>query len=340
MPRSNPGKRADELLAEEDTRRTDSKIRKLEQGIAQRDAKIRALEKHADKIGIVDGGAKPPRPKPKRRRVKPARHLTRVVVPDSHGEHIDIPARDAFLGDLEKLDVDEFVFLGDHLDCGGTFSSHQRNYTAEMTESFADDVSAANDFLDHIQRRSPNARSRYIYGNHEAHVERWAAREFQSHKDAVMAVDRLGPAAVLELKRREFEWFLPSERYDGLSVPGTIRLGKCHYTHGMSHAKHADAVHLQRVGGNVVFGHVHRAMMMSERNVTHDAYAAWCPGTLAKLQPLYRHTAPTSWQHGYLVQFVNARSGNFVSFQVPIVDGVSLLSDAIDAITPAAGAAA
>ena len=103
----------------------------------------------------------------------------RVAIPDSHGEHIDIPARDACLRDLRSLDPHEIVMLGDHVDAGGTFSAHQRSYTNEMTESYADDTEAANRFLDAIQRAAPRARIYYLEGNHEQHVERWASREFQ-----------------------------------------------------------------------------------------------------------------------------------------------------------------
>jgi hypothetical protein len=271
------------------------------------------------------------------RRAKAAKHILRVIVPDSHGEHIDLGARDAFLSDVARLDPDEMIWLGDHLDCGGTFNAHQRNYTHEMTESYADDVAACNEFFDKTQERAPRAEHHYIFGNHEWHVERWATRNFQSFKDAKLVLERLGPAAVLNLKQRGFRWYLPSERYHGLSVPGTIKLGKCHFTHGMSHAKHAAATHLQRVGANIVFGHVHRMQSVCERTVSSDGFGAWCPGTLAKLQPLYRHTSPTSWQHGYAVQFVNVSTGQFIHWNVPIMRGVSLLLDVIDAVAGRAG---
>lgn len=267
-----------------------------------------------------------------RKRAKATKHLLRVIVPDSHGEHIDTFARDAFLNDLTRLRPDEMILLGDHLDCGGTFNSHQRNYTNEMTESYADDVAATNDFFDKMQERAPSAEWFYMEGNHEQHVERWAARNFHSHKDARLALDRFGPAAVLDLKGRGIQYFKRSEFYCGLSVPGLIKRGKCHYVHGISHAKHAASKHLERVGGNVCFGHVHRSQSVCERNVSSDGYGAWCPGTLAKLQPLYRHTQPSDWQHGYGVQFANARTGKFMHWNVPIMRDVSLLLDVIDAI--------
>lgn len=253
-----------------------------------------------------------------------SREFIRVIVPDSHGAHIDKAAAQACLRDIKALDPEEIVGLGDHLDCGGTFSEHQRNYTNEMTESYEDDIKACNWFFDGWSKAAPRAKVYVLEGNHEAHVERWAARNFQSQKDAVGFLERYGPQSVLKFKERGWRYFLRSEMYMGLAVPGVIRLGKCFYVHGMNHSKHAAATHLSQVGANVVFGHVHRVQSVSERTVTSAGYGAWCPGTLAKLQPLYRHTTPTSWSHGYAVQFVSS-SGRFLHVNVPIHKGQSLL---------------
>lgn len=253
-------------------------------------------------------------------------NFVRVICPDSHGEHIDIPARDAFLKDLRALDPDEFVHLGDALDAGGTFSSHQRAYTNEMAESYAADCEATNLFLTLAQNRAPRARWHLIEGNHDQHVERWASRTFERRKDADDLIAVYGPAAVLNLKARGISYYKRSTMYQGLAIPGTIKLGKCFFTHGVSHSKHCASVHLARFGHNVVFGHVHRAQAVTERTVVSDGFGAWCPGTLAKLQPLYMHTSPTSWSHGYAVQFV-AKSGAFLHINVPIHKGKSLLQD-------------
>lgn len=252
--------------------------------------------------------------------------IVRVVIPDSHGNHIDLCARDAFLRDLSRLDANEIVMLGDHLDCGGTFSTHQRSYTNEMAESYEDDCDAANRLLDLIQKASPKASTYYLEGNHEAHVERWASRTFMNQKDAVKLLEAYGPEKVLDLKKRGIRYYKRSEHYMGISIPGTIRLGKCFFVHGISHSKHAASTHLARFGASVVFGHIHRSQSVVERSVTSDGFGAWCPGTLAKLQPLYKHTEPSSWSHGYGVQFV-APSGNFLHLNVPILAGKSMLLD-------------
>lgn len=221
--------------------------------------------------------------------------------------------------------------LGDHLDCGGTFSTHQRSYTNEMAESYDADCAATNGFLDAIQRAAPDAEIHYLEGNHEAHVERWASRTFASQRDAVKLLAAFGPEKVLDLKGRAIRYYRRSEQYQGISIPGTIRLGKCYFTHGVSHSRYATAAHLSRFGANVVHGHTHRSQAVVERTVSSDGFGAWCPGTLARLQPLYQHTAPTSWSHGYAVQFVQ-RSGRFLHFNVPIMGGESLLLATVDAM--------
>ena len=254
----------------------------------------------------------------------PMTHI-RVFVPDTHGNHIDLRAAAAFFRDLRMLAPDEIVLLGDHLDCGGTFSAHQRSYTNEFTDSYKSDTRAANAFLDELLDTAPSAKVWYLEGNHEAHVERWASRNFAAQEDAEDLLECFGPEAVLRIAERpRIRYISRKKTYMGLTIPGTIRLGKCFATHGISFSKHADEVHLARFGASVVFGHVHRSMSVVIRTVTSAGHGAWCPGTLAKLQPLYKHTEPTAWTHGYAVQVVSS-GGKFLHFNVPIMSGESLL---------------
>lgn len=256
---------------------------------------------------------------------KAARHELTFVIPDSHGEHIHIPARDAFLRDLARAKPERIVMVGDHLDAGGTFNAHQKTYTKELCESYDADVQAANEFLDLIQAAAPCARIQYLFGNHESHIARFCARTFTSYRDAEAILARIGPAAVLRLGERGIQHYLSEECYEGISIPGTIRHGKLFYTHGIACGKHATSTHLERFAGSVIHGHTHRAQSYVGRTVTSDALGAWCFGTLAKLQPLYAHTAPTNWSWGYGIVTTNISSGRFSVQSVPIHDGESLL---------------
>jgi predicted phosphodiesterase len=253
--------------------------------------------------------------------------MIRTIFPDLHGEHLDLAAANAFLEDTARDNPDEVVGLGDIIDCGGVFSIHARSFTNEMTESYEDDVAAANWFLDKLMKAAPravkNGKIYLIEGNHEQHVERWACSTFASHKDARMLLERFGPDKVLHLKERGIKYFKRSEFYQGISIPGTFRLGKCFFTHGVTHSANAARAHLHAFGASVVFGHVHAAQSLIQRTVTAKGIGAFCPGTLAKLQPLWKHTQPTHWNHGYAIQGVT-KSGNFAHFNIPILDGESI----------------
>lgn len=250
---------------------------------------------------------------------------TIAVIPDSHGSLIDKPAARAFLKDLKALDPEMVVMLGDHVDCSGLFSSHGRNHPDDVEYSYVEDLDAANDFLDDIQKAAPRAKIHYIEGNHEGRCARFASENIANSRDLAMFVADNAPAAKLKLKDRGIKFYSQTEFYHGLSIPNTIKLGRCYFTHGCTAGKHATASHVDRFGANIVHGHTHRAQSFHTRNIQAGVYAGWCPGTLSKLQPTYMHTNPSSWVHGYGLLFC-APSGRFQYINVAINHGVSLLS--------------
>ena len=259
--------------------------------------------------------------------------MIRVIVPDSHGSSIDRAAAGAFLRDLKLLAPRELVFLGDHVDVSGIYSTHQPNYIDEMEYSYEKDCADANWFLDEIQKAAPAATGYYLEGNHEQHVERWLARTFRNLADARASRGLCSPFAKLRLGDRGIRYYRSSQRYMGIAVPGTIKLGKCLFTHGSRVGKHATSAHLDDFGGNVVHGHTHRSQAVVRRTVAAGEIGAWCPGTLAELQPLYLHTGLSGWTHGYGLQMVE-RDGTFLHINVPIARGKSLLRPLLDTLKP------
>lgn len=267
--------------------------------------------------------------KPSPRNNKTGERL-RVIIPDSHGSAISKPAAAAFLADLKRLDPTEIVMLGDHVDCGGFLAQHHvLGYVAQTDYSYTDDIAAANHFLDLIQKAAPRATIHYIEGNHERRVETWCVTQTLRHeKDCRLMRAAFAPEYLLHLKSRAIRYYRQSENYVN-DVPGTIKLGKCYFWHGTSTARHAASVNLSQIGGNVVYGHTHREDHDSRRPVSTGAIGAWCPGCLCDNQPLWQHTRPTDWTHGYGVQSVMP-SGNFLHINIPIVKGVSLLAPMLD----------
>ncbi|HEY5811233.1 MAG TPA: metallophosphoesterase [Terrimicrobiaceae bacterium] len=302
---------------------SETKIRQLEARVAGLRKQVVYLqdELHAARTARA---VKPPKPAPK---IKRTGDIVRVIIPDSHGSSKDDAAIAAFLADLKEINPDEVIMLGDHIDCGGFLAQHHTlGFVAETEYSYEEDIIATDWFISQIQANAGNAKIEYIEGNHELRIERWAVTEtLRNQRDAEMLRRAFAPQFVLKLKERGIPYFRQAEKYDGLPTPGTIKRGKCYFTHGFSTAKHAAAAHLARVGGNIVYGHTHRADTYVTTLVNVGTIGAYNPGALCRLQPMWMHTSPTGWTHGYGVQLVDRISGNFLHLNIPIAEGNSLL---------------
>ena len=254
----------------------------------------------------------------------------RVIIPDSHGNHIARRAAGAVLSDIHLIDPDEIVMLGDHLDCGGFLAQHHvMGYVQETKESsYAQDVKAANEFLDEIVKAAPGAAVHYIEGNHERRVETWCVTQSLRHQEDAEFLRRLvGVETVLKLADRGVTYYRMSERHHDLPVSGCIQLGECLFTHGWSTAAAAATAHAKRAGMCIVYGHTHRHQADVIRTVAGGVFGAWSPGCLSQLQNYYEHGAPNDHTHGYAVQIV-AKSGRFLHLNVPVIDGESLFAGA------------
>lgn len=255
----------------------------------------------------------------------------RVIAPDSHGSHIDQQAASAFLNDLELLKPRQVVMLGDHLDCGGFLAQHfALGFVAETRASFADDVAAANQFLDAIQERTGNVETYYLEGNHEARIEKWIIKQtLRNPADAQMFYDMFGVESVLNLKQRKINFVKRSGTYHNLSKRGMIKLGKCVFQHGTRCGINAAQATLNDIGNSVVFGHTHRVSSQVKDTLT-GTIGAWSVGCLCELAPLYADTRITGWSHAYGLQIVE-QDGTFLHLTIPILQGRSMLSHLLKA---------
>jgi predicted phosphodiesterase len=252
--------------------------------------------------------------------------LVRVIIPDTHGAKVDEAALAACLGDIKSLDPDEIILLGDHVDAGGFLAQHHTmGFVAESAYTYESDIAATNAFLDALSTAAPRAKVEYVEGNHERRIEQWALTQtLRNSRDAEFLRRAFAPEFLLRLKERGIAYYRQSEFYDDLPLPGTIRKGKCYFTHGTSTSKQATTVTLNSFAGNVCFGHTHREQSSSARPVHAGQIRAWNPGCLCELQPLWQHGNPVSWTHGWALQLAN-RSGEFLHLNIPIVNGKSLL---------------
>lgn len=297
---------------------------------ADADRRAEAAEKRADALQAdvkrLRAARLQPVPRPKIRRAE-KEDRTIVIWPDVHGAKQDYGAVAAFLGDVKRLDPDICVGLGDLADCGGFLGAHHvLGFVAETSDTYEEDIEAANKFLDAASSAAPRADLHLIEGNHEHRVEKWAiTTTLRSPRDSKWMRDRVAPDVLLRAKERGARYYRRSETYDGMPVQGAFRIGKLGIMHGLLNGNGTPDQVLNKFAMNMVYGHTHKIASRIKRTGV-GTLGAWNLGTLAKLQQFYAHGAPTDHAHGYGVAFMS-RSGNFQMVPVSIVDGVSLLPE-------------
>lgn len=252
--------------------------------------------------------------------------FTRLIVPDTHGMYAAHRALDALARDLPLIAPREIVYLGDHSDCDGFWSSHQPSYADDLEYEYGTDIAATDVMLSTHERLAPNARRYMLQGNHELRIEKTLARLRMSAKDARAITSAVAPEAMLKLKQRGYR-FVRCDEFVGTSTQrGAMRLGTaadgCWFFHGARFSTHATVQTLKDFNESVCHGHTHRAVHTASRTVGGGHIFAACPGTLSELAPRYKHTHPSTWAHGYAVQVVE-KSGRTWHYNVPIIDGVS-----------------
>lgn len=253
------------------------------------------------------------------------REMIEAIFSDVHGHQHDPKAVSALLGDLKALNPHRIFIGGDFINCGGFLAEHHTlGYVAQQEESYEEDIRMSNALLDRIQAAAPLAEIHYLEGNHEWRVERWAVGQgLASYKDVEMLRRTFAPECVLRLAERGIRYYRQGHTHGGCVVPGWVKMDKLFYVHKLSNAADAAGVALGKTAGNVVFFDTHRATFKPTNLPGVGLISAWNPGCLCKRQPLYLNTNPSGWTHGYLVRFINRKSGAFQMVNITINEGRS-----------------
>jgi hypothetical protein len=249
----------------------------------------------------------------------------RVSFGDVHGMMMDRAAVNAMLKDLRKLNPSEIVIGGDLLECGGWLAKHQPiGFVALCDYSYQEDVNAANWFLDQLHANAPRAEIHYLEGNHEDRVERWIVDQTMANgRDSAFLLDLASPRTLLRLAERNISYYRRSEIY-GEGLPrGWIKRGKMYFTHSLTYSRNAARDAALKTAGNVTYFCTHREDTASIVFPSVGLVKAFNPGCLCQMQPVWKHSDPTTWSQGYAVDFI-AKSGNFQRIHVPIWRGESL----------------
>jgi len=250
----------------------------------------------------------------------------RVSFGDMHGMRQDPAALAALVRDIKVLDPDELVFGGDMLECGGWLAKHQPiGFVALLDYTYQEDLAATNSAFDSILEAAGNVREvHYLEGQHEDRVERWIVDQVTANaRDAEFLRRLCSPEFLLGLETRGIKYYRRSEIYgDGLPR-GWVRLGHMLYTHELGASRNAASEAVGRTAANVTFFHTHRADMSTRVFPSVGLCAAYNPGCLCIMQPVWKNSDVTNWSQGYQIEFIS-KTGAFQVVHVPIWRGESL----------------
>ena len=229
------------------------------------------------------------------------KHLTRIVLPDTHFPFQDKRLLASWMSHLECLEVNGVDILGDLLDCY-TLSRFDRNPARKA--SFQDEIDEAKDFLSGIRfLGGKDCDIRYSEGNHESRLRKILWGKIPE----LAGLRNLTIPKLLGLKKLEIKWH-------GTQNPYHIR--DLWFTHGDLLRKHAGMSARAKSDDShcsLMVGHTHR-MGWSPRTTwtgIEDAYEA---GYLADYKQLdYIHTVP-NWQPGWAVVEFPPEGGHYVNF--------------------------
>ncbi|SVA31612.1 uncharacterized protein METZ01_LOCUS84466 [marine metagenome] len=300
----------------------EARVDALGKELAESRKQNKAIAKQLARIGQTK-----PTPPTKPARLPKGGYI-RAIIGDTHGCHLDKAAWAACMADLKSLDIAQVVLLGDHIECSGFLAEHQSPFTISQAKySYAQDLDAANQWLNELQECCPSAEYHMIQGNHCERVEKWImGHTLANDDDRKLLLEVLDPEYRLNLATRKIKFYRRDQFNDTCSERGTLKLGNCLFVHEVSTAKNAARIAVDRYATNVVFGHSHRPDISYSRKPGVGQIMAANPGCLCTLVPVWQlsRSSINDWGHGYSLQIV-APDESFLHINVQIVDGKSSL---------------
>lgn len=254
-------------------------------------------------------------------------HLV-MVLPDLHLPVHDRSALRIVLKAFDHLKPRRVVILGDWLDAAFA-SAHPASSREEAKQGgyIANEIEPCRRLLQQFEEHAEQVI--YLEGNHEFRVERLITRE----KGAWLAIPELVlPKQLLSMDRKkEFIWvpYQHNASKDAYRLPHYKIADGLIAVHGWSTSKYAARKHLDLVRGwSIVHGHTHRAQSDTVRHpMTGNINQAWSPGCLAQLQPMWQHSSPTEWVHGFSLVYCRDDLSRWTSYTVTIDRGECILPD-------------
>lgn len=230
---------------------------------------------------------------------------TTLVIPDTHVPFEDKKAWNLVLKAAYELQPKRIVMLGDFMDCL-TVS----NFVAPpgRISTLKQEVTATRRELDRLSEAAPKAEIVYICGNHEKRLEKYLAEK------APKLFGLVDMAELLRIEDRGWTW---------VDYRRHITFGKVAYTHDLGYSgKGAVSQCLDSFGGNIIFGHTHRAGVVYGGTVLGEHRVSMSCGWLGDPSAIdYTYQAKIKdWQQGIGIVQQDRKGNGWVQF-CPIING-------------------
>ncbi len=238
------------------------------------------------------------------------REQTILVCPDTHVPYHDPAAWEVFLNVARKLRPDVLVMIGDFADCYA-ISSHLKSPTRR--HRFIEELDVVNEKLDELcALRVP--RMVWTAGNHEARSTKIVAERVPELDGLVRTLPEY-----LRVAERGIEW-VPYRQ--------GINIGRMFFTHDVGRCGvYAARQSLIDVGGNVTFGHSHRAAVAYQGTAKGEGHVSLNVGWLGSYDEIdYVHAirARRDWQHAFGLVDMD-ETGCVWGQVIPIVNEVAMV---------------
>jgi len=186
--------------------------------------------------------------------------------------------------DLNKREIDYLILGGDIIDF---YSLSRFNKDPRRALEIQDDLDKVFDFMTTCGRLVPNAKIKYLCGNHEKRL-----RTFKWSKVPEFAYLRcLEPEKLFRLNELDIEW-----------IPKRWNYKKLWFIHGDKLSRHSGWTAQKmraEYGTNVICGHSHRTGKSNRTDLSGN-YGGWESGCLCDLNPEYMEGI-ADWQQGMSV---------------------------------------
>lgn len=227
------------------------------------------------------------------------------MIPDTHVPYHDERAFAVAMNAATLLRPDALVIIGDFADC---YAISRFVKSPERRRMLEWEIDRVNDALDTIQSlRVP--RVEYLEGNHENRLTRYVA-EKAPELFGLVRIDQM-----LRIAERRWGW----HEYGGSGVA----IGRMVYKHDVGLCgKYALPGSLAAQGGNLCFGHTHRAGVWYDGRVNGKKHVCLNVGWLGDFEQIdygNRDRYRKEWQQGFGIVQHDA-DAVFAQF-VPIVHG-------------------